>query len=124
MKSCISWVVFCLLAFVGIAKAADVTLAWDPSVSTTVTGYTVHYGPVSGLSDDYEYKVDAGDVTQFTVKGLPPGLWYFAVKAYDEVGNQSPFSNEVNTTLLGAPGLDRPHTPISAPIPPGQLKKL
>ena len=106
------------------AQAADVTLAWDPSATATVTGYTVHYGPVSGLSDDYEYKVNAGNVTQFTVEGLPPGVWYFAVKAYDAAGNQSPFSNEVNTTLVSAPGLDRPHTPISTPVPPGQLKKL
>ena len=77
-----------LMGFVKSACAADVTLAWDRSVSTTVTGYTVHYGPVSGLTTGFEYMVDAKDVDTFTVKGLPPGTCYFAVKAYDGVGNE------------------------------------
>lgn len=38
------FIVLAILLIATTAQAADVTLAWDPSTTSTVTGYTVHYG--------------------------------------------------------------------------------
>ena len=111
------------LFFTAYAHAADVTLAWDASTSPEVTGYTVHYGNSSGISGEYEYTKNAGNVLQYTVAGLPAGTWYFAVTAYS-INAKSGYSNEVSTTLAAYPLPDNPHIKINTPAPPGLLKKL
>lgn len=119
-----------LLAFYGLAFAADtsapdtvenlqvfpgdgqVTLSWDPALDDTgVTGYNVYMGLASvENSDATQYTLgstDAGDLTSYTMEGLSNDTtYYFAVKAYDEAGNESDeFSNEVDSTpALGSVG--------------------
>ena len=112
-----------ILLWTAVAEAADVTLAWDASSSPEVTGYTVHYGNVSGLSGTYQYAKNMGKVLQYTIVGLPAGTWYFAVTAYTP-NAKSGYSNEVSTTISEYPLPDSPHIQISAPAPPGQLQKL
>jgi hypothetical protein len=77
--------------------AAQVTLAWDASVSM-VDGSWLYYGPASG---NYIARIDAGTATTYTITGLASGqTYYFAVTAYDRTANvESPFSNEVGITL-------------------------
>lgn len=79
--------------------AADVSLAWDPSVSTDVVGYRVHYGSLSGVYDNFH---TVGNQTTYTVSNLSNGTYYFAVTALDAAGNESIYSNEVSV-VVGPP---------------------
>ena len=83
------------------AWAQSVSLAWNPSPSSTVAGYEVFYGLASS---NYTSHVGAGTNTSLTVSGLTPGLtYYFAVAAYDSVQYESPFSNEVINRIPALP---------------------
>jgi hypothetical protein len=75
-------------------------------------GYTVYYGTSSG---SYGFQVNIGkDMTTYAVTGLTEGLlYYFAITAYDTMGNESEFSNEVDK-IAGAGGGAPPPVP-----PPG-----
>ncbi len=87
------------LSFCQAARADNVTLAWDPPDSAVgLAGYKLYYGLYSG---DYSTVVDVGNFTTYTVTGLGPGVYYFAVTAYDTDGVQSGFSNEVSQSILG-----------------------
>ena len=81
----------CLPAF-----AADVSLAWDPSLSEGVTGYRVYVGLSSA---NYNAPIVIGNQTSHTVTGLSTGTYYFAVTAFDASGNESGFSNEVSALV-------------------------
>jgi hypothetical protein len=82
-----------------------VTLAWDPSTTTEIGGYDVHWGPTSG---DYPYSVNVGVTTSYTLTALDPAQgYYIAVTAYDPSGNyESDFSNEVLVAAIGPDGSD------------------
>jgi hypothetical protein len=75
--------------------AVQANLAWDPpDISTDVTGYMIHYGTASG---SYSQAIDVGNTTSHTVTDLIDGQnYYFAVTAYNAVGYQSAYSNEVS----------------------------
>jgi Fibronectin type III domain len=74
--------------------AYTVTLTWDASPSPGVTGYRVYYGVGSG---NYTNSVVAGNVTTNTVSGLSSGVaYFFAVTAFNTIGLESPFSNEIS----------------------------
>jgi fibronectin type 3 domain-containing protein len=73
-----------------------VTLAWDRSPDSSVTGYRIYYGAASG---NYTNSVAVGNVTTNAVQGLTGGITYFfAVTAYDASGLESSFSNETSYT--------------------------
>ena len=75
---------------------SDVSLAWDSSTSDGVIGYMIYMGEASG---DYYRTYDVGNVLTYTIKDLDPGTYYFVCTAYDTLGNESVFSNEIHTTL-------------------------
>lgn len=78
----------------GAFATNTVTLAWNPSLDGTVTGYHVYQGAVSHA---YTNVVDVGSSLTNTVPGLKAGVTYFfAVTAYDLIGLESLFSNEVS----------------------------
>ncbi len=90
--------------------AADVSLSWQASSSTNVTGYNIYYGTASG---NYTGKIMAGNVTTTTISNLAAGTtYYFSATALDSNGNESGFSNETRflvpgmlaLTAAGAPG--------------------
>ena len=55
---------------------ARVTLTWQPSPSTNVSGYTLRYG----TSHNYDSVLFAGNNTTATITNLEPGsLYFFAV---------------------------------------------
>ena len=85
--------VFLLPSFL---HAASVSLAWDPSVSPNISGYRVYLGLLSRI---YQPPIEIGNQTTYTVTGLGPGTWFFAVTAFDVDGNESDFSNEVSETI-------------------------
>lgn len=72
----------------------NVTLAWNGSTSTGVTGYRIHYGSASGT---YTGSIAVGNETTTTVPGLASGVtYYFAVTALNADGLESDFSNEAS----------------------------
>lgn len=78
---------------------SDVTLAWNPSPSTSVAGYRLYQG---AASQTYTNTIDVGDLTSVTVSNLTAGTTYFfAVTAYDLIGLESAFSGEVSYTVAG-----------------------
>lgn len=82
-----------VLFYSNLVSAAEVTLAWDANTDPDVAGYMIYYG---FAARDYDYVVDVGDQTTFTLSGLKDGhTYYFAVTAYDTEDLESDFSNEV-----------------------------
>lgn len=64
----------------------------DRTALTNLAGYRIHYGPspteLSGVID----AMNAG-LGSYTVERLPPGTWYFAVRAINAAGIVSDLSN-------------------------------
>jgi len=79
--------------------AASITLAWDasvPSAISGVAGYKIYYGTQSG---NYTYPpIDVGNVTSYTINDLDKNeIYYLAVSAYASGGEESEFSTELST---------------------------
>jgi hypothetical protein len=85
-----------LLALIPAAGAADISLAWDPSISPNIAGYKVYIGKASRT---YWTPVTIGNQTTYTVPGLGPGTYYFAVTAFNVDKDESDFSNEVSQVI-------------------------
>ena len=106
--------------FVPAARASDVTLKWDPPTTNVdetplvdLAGYKLYYGTSAG---SYNTVIDVGNVATTAIPNLDEGIiYYFAVTAYDDLGNESGFSNEVNKVILATPpGNIDVYTPASA----------
>jgi fibronectin type 3 domain-containing protein len=83
-----------IAAFGPTMQGASVTLAWDRSPDSSVTGYRLHYG---AATRQYTNAVPVGNVTTTNVSGLLDGItYYFAVTACTSNQLESDFSNEVN----------------------------
>jgi len=87
-------------------QAGQVRLSWDPPLTnedgtplTDLAGYMLYYGRTSGhLSGSYEFSVDVGNHTTYTLSGLQDGqLYYFSVTAYDNSDNESNYSDEMSS---------------------------
>ena len=87
----------CVRAFGVVPTGQSVTLAWDPNPDTNVVGYNVYYGVASHT---YPNRIDAGNGAKVTVSGLIGGVtYYFAVTAYDSLGQESDFSAEISYSV-------------------------
>lgn len=91
-----------------------VYLAWDANTETNLAGYELHYGTIS---HSYGTTRDIGNHTIVAISGLPAGqIYYLAVRAYNNLRQQSPFSSEVSVDLRsGTP----PPTTVATLTPPG-----
>ncbi len=83
------------------------TLTWDaPStnangtVLTDLAGYKIYYGKKSGNYTEVEDVENVTTVSSDELPDIQSGIWYFAVTAYDTSGNESDYSNEVNTEIM------------------------
>jgi hypothetical protein len=73
--------------------AQSVTLAWSSSADTNVVGYRIYYGVASR---SYTNMIDVGDALTATVTNLVEGTtYYFAATAYNILGMESEYSDEV-----------------------------
>jgi len=80
------------VASTGVAK-----LSWNPpQPETGVVGYKVYYGTSPGT---YTNSINVGMAPSYTVSGLAPGTYYFAVTAIYAPGNESIYSNEASQTI-------------------------
>ncbi|MCD6580730.1 MAG: tandem-95 repeat protein [Desulfuromusa sp.] len=104
-----------LLTLVTVGFSANVwgktvTLSWDPSPTSGISGYKIYYdagsstAPLDGTgAAEGSSPIDVGNVLTFTVNGLPDGEdHYFAVAAYDASDNESTYSNIVHSPVVGA----------------------
>jgi phosphodiesterase/alkaline phosphatase D-like protein len=82
-----------LLNWRASAIAADASLSWDANTESNLAGYKVYYGTSSG---NYGPPVDVGNQTSFTVTGLNGLIYFFAVTAYNDSGDESGYSTEVS----------------------------
>ena len=74
--------------------SAQVSLTWDRNTETDIAGYRVYYGTTSRA---YNWFVDVGNTTTFTVTGLTDGAtYYFAATAYDTSHLESTYSVEAS----------------------------
>lgn len=68
------------------------------SALTNLAGYTIHYGTrVTALTKSVN--VASAGATDYVVRGLAGGTWYFAVTAYTNTGLQSNYSSIVSKTI-------------------------
>ena len=97
-----------------LAIAKDVSLSWDPSPTTAVTGYTVEVSH-SAVMFDPILLLDAGNVLTLTLYGLgDTDDHWFCVKAYDDLGNISACSNIVHSQ----PVEEEPPPEVPEPVLP------
>jgi hypothetical protein len=76
------------------AKAAQVTLRGSKIMESDIVGYRIYYG--NGCRA-YNWFVDVGNVTKYTMTGLADGsTYYFAATAYNTSNIESGYSTEVS----------------------------
>jgi hypothetical protein len=84
-----------------VPQTVSVTLVWNPSYDTSVTGYNVYYGVASRV---YTNRLDVMASTNATVDGLLIGArYYFAATAYNLIGLESDYSAEVSYQYVEPP---------------------
>ncbi len=93
------------IAVVGEGPGA-VALSWqrpelneDGSQANDLGGFRVYLGTESPLSEDNATLVDFGNLTSVEIMGLRPGTMFFSVRAFDQSGNLSSFSDEVSVQI-------------------------
>ena len=104
-----------LALFPAPLAASALTLVWDSNTEDDLAGYKIYYGVRSG---DYDFVIDVGGVTQYTVTGLEPETrYYLSLTAYDSSRNESDLSAEVSA-LTG----DDPAPPVQTDSEDGYAK--
>jgi hypothetical protein len=79
------------------AYTATASFAWDAVTAPNLGGYRIYYGTAPGTYlQPFGQGLSVENVTTYTQKGLSNGTrYYFAVTAFDTIGNESGYSNEV-----------------------------
>jgi hypothetical protein len=95
------------------AQAGDAILTWtapgDDGAVGTATTYDLRRSATTITAANFSAATQvtglpapkiAGSTETFTVTGLTPGVYYFAIKTVDEAGNWSLISNVISKTVL------------------------
>lgn len=98
------------LVFIHTSFSQDITLSWDASPTSGVTGYNVYYKasnmdfPFDGIgAAQGASPIDVGNVLTTKLTGLSDGVnYFFTVTAYDNSSNQSTYSNIVSNEWIPA----------------------
>ena len=101
-----SFILFIIILFVSAAEASDVSFSWTPNTESNLDGYKIHYGTEQGT---YTEVTDVGNPTigddnkvHGNVDNLTEGTtYYFVCTAYDDQGNESAYSQEIEWTATG-----------------------
>ena len=105
-------------------EAAQITLAWDASISEGVDGYVVQYWEAATPETVYYEPVDSLTLTAIVAVGV--GEWHFNAIAYSlGVALPSVPSNEVVYTVTGYTPPDKASPIVNAtPESASNLRKL
>ncbi len=80
-----------------VQAVQSVTVAWDPSPDLSVVGYKAYYGVASRT---YTNLINVGTATRATIPSLVEGrTYYFTATAYNALGMESVFSDELSYTV-------------------------
>jgi len=97
IRVCLLLVLFALVSNIVRGASATLALTWQPSLSSSVVGYRIYYGTGSG---SYQWSLSVPNTTTAQITGLAAGTtYYFAAKAVDIVGTESPASNELHYSV-------------------------
>jgi PKD repeat protein len=103
------------------ASAAQISLTWDASPTTSVTGYKIYARATGG---SYTTANNVGNNLSYTVSSLPSGQtiaagqnYCFVVTAYNAAATESVPSNEVCGPAPGATTVNFSATPTSGTAP-------
>lgn len=81
----------------------SITLSWDASKMSDITGYKVHYSP-DLTSYEFPNTIDVGLDTTYILSSLVSGSkYYFSVTTYDIDGNESWYSKTVSGQTTSYP---------------------
>ena len=99
-------VLFILILFAPAAGAQDVSFSWIPNTDTTLAGYKIHYGTAHGtytaVTNIGNPPVSDDNRVHGSVLNLTAGTtYYFVCTAYDDQGNESEYSQEIEWTATG-----------------------
>ena len=119
VKQIIVYIFLLLFCLSSLCSAVDITVRWDANTETDLAGYNLYYksdtpgspyegtGAVQGSSPVNIPLTTVGfDLLnpEFTLTDLDAAYIYFLVlTAYDDVGNESGYSNEVQTFYISSP---------------------
>jgi len=93
---------FAVLCMEAPAEAASVHIAWTPSNSTAVAGYSIHYGDMPGVYTNV-VRVDGRFTSDAVIGGLEAGkTYFFSVTAYTAGGKESAYSEEISNEKGGS----------------------
>ena len=91
---------------------ASVVLRWQPNTEPDLTGYNIYYGT---QPRSYRPPIPVEGTATYTLEGLEENtLYYFAVTAVDNNGNESGFSEEISKSI-SAPDATAPVIAITTP---------
>ena len=96
-------VLFFVVLFATAAGAQDVSFSWIPNTETTLAGYKIHYGTAHGtytmVTDVGNPAIGGDNRVHGSVLNLTAGTtYYFVCTAYDDQGNESEYSQEIEWT--------------------------
>lgn len=106
-------------ALLGLAlplSAQPIKLAWDEydEVAEMTAGFRLHLGPATG---QYTQTLDIPDpaAQEYLLLGVDAGTYFVALTAYNTLGLESDYSNEITITV-------NERTDPGPPKPPGNLR--
>jgi hypothetical protein len=89
----------------GGAAAPSASLSWtaptknsDGTPLTDLSGYRIYYGNTPDALTQ-QIAIDNAGITEYVVTNLSAGVWYFALKAYNSMNEESNLSPIVQKTL-------------------------
>ena len=83
----------------GVIHGDSIILVWDANPEPYIGGYSIAYGRDPAILDKLAV---LGKVTEATLTGLAPGVWYFAARAKNgETGVEGPFCQPVSYKFSG-----------------------
>lgn len=87
------------------ASSNAATLSWtaptqneDGSALVNLAGYTIVYGPSSTMLHQ-TIRVENPGIDRYVIDDLPPGTYYFGIKAFNAEGAESALSNIVSKVI-------------------------
>jgi hypothetical protein len=87
------------------SNGKGVTLHWEVPTQTTdgaalgeLAGFRIHYGSSKGVLAQ-TIEVQSPGLATYVIDSLPPGTYYFAVRAVATTGAQSPLSNVISKVI-------------------------